>query len=444
MQQSIRKLLVRVLVVCVSVASPVFANENLIDGSAASVQRAINRTPQGGLVTIRNGSYEWNQPVSNNGKVVHLVAETLGGVTIKRNYPGNTLNLVASPSGYVEVGGIHFESDLEGAKDNYSYTMTVEQLAGLPVLIHDCSFVTGYEYALQIRGNGGVIWNCSFATKSDGLGGITFVNTSTTCEPWNQPDTMGGSPTKYGTGDPTGTRNTYVESCYFRDARIAMSNWDDNSRVVWRNNEMDNAACGSHGQETGPWGTRHWEVYGCTFKRSTSGKAFGGTAYPLGLNYWLEIRGGTGVVTNNKMDAIPSKGGVQLNVFSINRLGQIPCQTGYPAAHQVGQGWSSSSKAPFGTPIVRQDGVGAVSDPLYVWNNTGSLTTDPNYVALNQYQPDECGKGQKIGTFLQRNRDYFINAAMPGWTPFTYPHPLRKKAVGSTGSSPLPLPENSH
>jgi hypothetical protein len=40
--------------------------------------------------------------------------------------------------------------------------------------------------------------------------------------------------------------------------------------------------------------------------------------------------------------------GVQLNVFSINRKDSIPCQTAYPAARQTGQGWSGSSKAPYG------------------------------------------------------------------------------------------------
>jgi hypothetical protein len=411
-------------------------------GSASDVQAAINAARDGAIIQIANGSYNWDRQVTNSkGTVVHIMAQSLGGVTIKRSYKdGDMLLLKASPKGHVELSGIHFESDLDGSSDHFTFTVAVNQLSGKPVLIHDCSFVTGYEYAVIFVGNGGVVWNCSFATHNDVLGGIQFVNHSATCTPWNQPDTLGISPTKFGTGDPTGTLNTYVESCYFRDAWTTMSNWDDNSRVVWRYNQMYNAACGSHGQESSPWGTRHWEVYGCTFTRTTSGKAFGGTPYPLNLNYWLSLRGGTGVVTNNKMDDIPGKTGVQLNVFSINFKGQIPCQTAYPAARQIGQGWSLSSRATYGTPVVIQDGTGDITDPVYIWNNTGSEASDPNYVGLNQYQPDDCGNGELIGTFLKLNRDYFVNVAMPGWKPFTYPHPLRSQALGATGSGPLPLP----
>jgi hypothetical protein len=76
------------------------------------------------------------------------------------------------------------------------------------------------------------------------VGGITFVNTSPDDRYWNQPDSIGAS------GDPNGSLNTYVEDCSFYDADLAMSNFDDNSRVVWRHNLMSNAVLASHGQET--------------------------------------------------------------------------------------------------------------------------------------------------------------------------------------------------
>jgi hypothetical protein len=424
----------------------VSGNIYITDGSAKDVQDAINAAPNGAIIKLPNGKFAWDRQVTNSrNTAIHIMAESLGGTTITRAYRGGSmLVLNASSKGYAEVSGIHFAGNLQGSDDNWSFTLFVNQLTpnGLPVLIHDCSFVTGYEYAVQFFGNGGVVWNCSFATHTDCLGGITFVNNTSTCALWNRPDTLGGGPTKYGTGDPTGTLNTYVEACYFRDAWTAMSNWDDNSRVVWRYNTMYNACCASHGQESSTWGARHWEVYGCKFIYSTSGKAFGGSPYPLNLNYWMQIRGGTGVVTKNAMDEIPNKTGVELCVWSITRKGQIPCQTAYPAAHQTGQGWSGSSRAAYGTPVVRMDGIGAVSDPVYVWSNNGSETSNPAYVGLNQYSPDDCQNGQTIANYLQQNRDYFINVAMPEWTPFTYPHPLRAKALGASGSGPLPLPGN--
>ncbi len=414
-------------------------NVLLSNGSAADTQSAINAASNGTTIEIANGSYTWNQQVTNaNGIFVHLIAQTVGGVTITRTYTGGHLIVLnASPNGNVELGGINFTSNLTGSNDNYSFTVNVNQLSGRPVLVHDCSFVTGYEYGLQFQGNGGVVWNCSFATHSDQVGGITFVNTSSTNAPWNQPSSIGMA------GDPTGTLNTYIENCTFRDATIAMANFDDNSRVVWRYNTMNNAALASHGQETSLWGTRHWEIYGNTFNYSTSGTAFGGDAYPLNMNYWFQARGGTGVVTNNAMDDIPlNKAGVQLNVFSINRSDSISCQTGYPAARQTGQGWSASSTATYGNPVVPQDGTGDVTDPVYVWNNSGTETTDPGYVGVNQYTPDDCGNGELIQKFLQQGRDYFVNVSRPNWTPYTYPHPLRAEAGANPPptSSPTPTP----
>ena len=390
------------------------------DGSSSDVQAAIDAASDGATVVIPDGSYVWSQPVTING-FLHVVAQNYGQVTITRTYTGgDLLTMNASTAGSVELAGIVFTSNMNGASDNYSFTLMVNQLGGLPVLVHDCSFTTGYEYAIGWWGNGGVIWNCSFYTYSDLLGGISFVNTSQDDSYWNQPDSMGAS------GDPSGTLNTYVEDCSFYDAKMAMANFDDNSRVVWRHNLMSNAILASHGQETSIWGTRHWEIYGNTFVYSTSGTAFGGDSYPLTMDTWFELRGGTGVVTGNVMPDIPwGKAGIQLNVFSINRADSIPCQTGYPAAHQTGQGWSASSNATFGTPVVSYDGTGAVLDPLYVWGNTGTETSDPGYVFVNQYSPDDCGFGEQIGVFLQQNRDYFVDVAKPGWSPFTYPHPLR-------------------
>jgi hypothetical protein len=434
-----------ILLGCLSVSAYTDLGNHVLqsNGSASDTQAAINAATDGTIIQIPNGSYTWNQQVTNNKNTcIHLLAQSVGGVTITRAYTGGHLIILnASLNGYVELGGIKFTSNLGGSQDNFTFTVNVNQLSGRPVLIHDCSFVTGYEYAVQFQGNGGVVWNCSFATYSDQLGGITFVNTSATNAPWNTPDTMGGSATKYGPGDTTGTANTYIEDCLFQDMDVVCTNFDDNSRCVVRYSTLNNAALGSHGQETSIWGARHWEIYNNTFNYSTSGRAFGGDPYPLNMNTWFGVRGGTGVVTNNAMQYIPfNKTGIQLNVYSINRGDSIPCQTAYPAARQTGHGWSASSTAAYGTPVVPKDGIGDVTDPLYIWNNRGTETSDPSYIALGQYSPDDCGHGELIEAFLKQNRDYFVNVAMPGWTPYTYPHPLRARAVGAIGSGPLPLP----
>jgi len=423
-------------------------NVLLTDGSAEDTQRAIDAATNGAIIQLPAGKYHWGRPITNSNKTaIHLVARSIGGTIIERTYKGGDMLLLnASPNGNVEVSGIHFEDPYADSEVNWSFCLDVVQLSGLPVLIHDCSFVglskNGYNYLVRFVGNGGVVWNCSFASKGDMLGGITFVNTSTTSAPWNQPDSMGAGPDSTGLnlGDPTGTLDTYVENCLFQDMDVAGTNFDDNSRAVVRYCTLNNASLTSHGQETSIWGTRHWEIYNDTFNYSTGGKSYGGEKYPLNMNTWFLVRGGTGVITKNAMDDIPyNKFGSALTVFSITRKDSIPCQTAYPAAHQTGQGWSAVSTSSYGNPVVSKDGTGAIPDPIFVWGNTGTETQDPGYVGIYPFMPDECHNGQKIGTYLQEGRDYFVNEARPGWTPYTYPHPLRANALGATGAGPLEL-----
>ena len=438
---------------CLPISAYQKLSENVLlsSGSAGDTQKAIDAATDGMIIKLPSGRFHWRHPVTNSNNVaIHLIAD-LGKTTIIRAYTaGDLISLHASPNGNAEVSGIHFVDPYADSQTNFSFCLDVDQLSGLPVLIHDCSFVDmctqGYNYSLRFVGNGGVVWNCSFASKGNLLGGISFVNTTSNYALWNQADTMGAGPDSTGVnvGDPTGALNTYVENCLFEDMDLACTNFDDNSRAVLRYCTLNNASLGSHGQETSTWGARHWEIYNNTFHYSTSGTAYSGGSYPLNMNQWFGIRGGTGVITNNAMDIIPNKFGVFLTVYSINRTASIPCQTAYPAAHQTGQGWSAVSTAGYGHPVVSKDGTGAVPDPVYIWNNTGTEITNPSYVGLDQFTPDQCGNNEKIGTFLQEGRDYLVNVARPGWKPYTYPHPLRRNALGPSGSAPLALVPVGH
>jgi hypothetical protein len=199
---------------------------------------------------------------------------------------------------------------------------------------------------------------------------------------------------------------------------------------------MQDSAVNTHGQETSIYGARTWEVYGNSFKL-TAGN-------PYNMQDWFQVRGGTGVVTANSMDNIPFKGGIQLLVYSITRgmndgAGGAFCPLAYPAPRQTGWGWSANSSAAFGVGIDTNagrlvgasspgefgpDGIGATLDPVYVWNNTGTETSNPSYVFTYTFPGDNCGHSLQIATFLKQGRDYYVNVAKPNWAPYTYPHPL--------------------
>jgi hypothetical protein len=400
------------------------------DGSAADTQATINAVTSGGTVQIPNGSYTWNQQVVISGQHLTLQGASKGGVTItNQDTTSNMLDVSAGSAGHVTIANINFQT----VNRVYVYTLNLNRNIATPytVLVHDCTFTTtAYTYSIGISNNGMIIWNCTFV--GDGtLGGIICPIRSDAT--WNTPDTMG-------TADPTGVSNTYIEDCTFYDASTACTDFEDDSRAVVRHCTINDAALATHGQESGPFGVRHCEFYDNVFHYNSSGTGPSGKSYPLAMNYWIDLRGGTLVCTGNQMDDIPyGKTQIELNVYSIQWPGQIPCQTAYPAARQVGYGWSASSTTPFGNPVVLQDGIGQAQNPVYVWDNTGDATTDPAYVGPVDFSSDGCGNGLYASQFIQQGRDYYINVAKPSWARYTYPHPLRS-GTGAPPPSPTPPP----
>jgi hypothetical protein len=433
----------------------VSGNTYTTNGSQSDVQAACSAAPDDGSVTvlIPNGAYTWTGTLTVT-HAVNLQGQSGAGVVITdQNSTGDMISVNGSANANTTVSNISFVDGV--ANSNFLFMLDVNRKinSNYTVCVYNCNFNQNgiFNYSARCLANGIIWWNDTFIGSGDnGDGGISFV-----CQQygytssWNTPDTLG-------TQDATGLGNSYVENCTFYDAPTACCNFDDNSRVVWRNNTISNAGMSSHGQETSVFGARHWEVYNNVFIYSSSGTGPSGAKYPLSMNYWFFVRGGTGVITNNAMQDIPfNKTGVMLNVFSITRgmddgAGGIFCPLAYPAPHQTGWGWSSSSSAYWGigqdnNPSLlvggafAPDGRGAALDPVYIWNNTGTETSDPNYVGTQTYLPDNCGTGQVISTYLRQNRDYFVNVASPTWAPYTYPHPLHT-AYASGNPPPTPTP----
>jgi hypothetical protein len=412
------------------------------NGSQSDVQAACNAARDNGTVTvvIPNGTYSWTGTLTIR-KSLTLAGASSTGVKINNNLAsGPMISATAGAGGHINIYWLNIvQIARNGGGKAFALVIDRSEPTKYTVLVHDCTFSSGsiFNYMVLCQDNGIIFWNDTFI--GDGpkdplaAGGISFVcDKYGPTSSWNTPDT-------YGTQDTTGLGNSYVEDCKFYDATTGISNFDDNSRVVWRYNTMQECSLGSHGQETSIYGTRSWEIYNNTFIHPTSGVGPSGNSYPMNINGWFGVRGGSGVVFNNQMDDIPSKTGIGLCVFSINRADSIPCQTAYPAARQTGQGWSASSRATYGNPVVAQDGKGAVTEGVYIWGNTGSETADPGYVGSTQYSPDDCGNGKLVTEFLKKGRDYFIGTAKPNYRPYQYPHPLHTAFAG-TGASRTPTP----
>jgi hypothetical protein len=398
------------------------------NGSQSDVQAACNAAPDNGTVTvvIPNGTYQWSGNLAINHAVT-VAGASANGVIIDNDFAtGDMIDATSSANGHVNIYWLNIvQIANNGAVSRFALSCNRTEPSSYTVLVHDCTFKCGsiYNYMVQCQANGIIFWNDTFIgdgpNDPNAIGGISFVcGKYGATSSWNTPST-------YGTQDVSGLANTYIENCTFYDG--AGGNVDDNSRVVARDSTFQGTSLWSHGQETSIYGARQFEIYNNTFKYPTSGTGPSGNTYPMNTQCFWGGRGGAG------------KNEISLTVYSINRADSIPCQVAYPAARQTGQGWSASSTATFGNPAVSYDGIGAVTEGVYIWGNTGTGPSDPHFVGLDQYAPDDCGHGLLVTQFLQQGRDYFVGTAKPNYNPYQYPHPLHT-AFAVTGASRTPTP----
>jgi len=172
----------------------------------------------------------------------------------------------------------------------------------------------------------------------------------------------------------------YIEDNYFSGCRHSIAG-GMGARYVARYNliERNRSSHGidAHGKPSNyinERGTRKYEIYGNIIK-----------------NPWIEIydpngiaiRGGDGVIFNNIIEDMQV--GISLRVDNCGEGGEwYPCT--YPVIDQIRE--------------------------LYIWNNE----------FLNCYK--QIAVDSVYQNLIQENRDYYLYER-PGYTPYTYPHPLR-------------------
>lgn len=302
---------------------------------------------------------------------------------------------------------------------------------GKPVLIHDCWFAAsgdggGVTFQIQTNSNRGVVWNCSFDASPFAQSPSVFECTnSNLADSWSSPSTMGMT-------DTNGMSNFYIEDCDFH-AWLNATDFGDNSKGVLRRCLLNNTGLGTHGADTGEIGVRHYEFYDNEFVFNGYSD---GTTFPL--NQWFYLRGGTGVIADNITPEIhsqdyPHKYGVNMTVMQLQRAaGPDMCHGAnvpgiqYPATRQVGMGRVTGTA---GNDSVTYKGD---SEPLYIWGNTAGLG-----VSTSNFGGNECVNPDSSVDYIVSGRDFFNDGtAKPGYTKYTYPHPLRS----SKSSSGLPSP----
>jgi hypothetical protein len=93
-----------------------------------------------------------------------------------------------------------------------------------------------------------------------------------------------------------------------------------------------------------------------------------------------------------------------------------------------------------GWPCKDQIGRGSnqTSEPVYEWNNTMN-GANTNIQVNNTWLP-QCTNPQP-SDHIKEGRDYFTDTPRPGYTPYTYPHPMTTSGfTGDDPTKPLPPP----
>lgn len=397
-------LLLSALVVVEAQASTI----NAASCSTSAVQAAINSAATGDTVYAPAGSCSWagvtvNKSITLQGAGIGKTNITLSG--------DPSLTITKQASGIIRLKGFTFTASGRGSMSQ-PITIQGPWKAAQPVIIQDNRFDQSGNGLFHITVPGGMIFsnNVSNGGWDDGAFNIKISNTS---ESWTTADSLGMR-------DTNGTWNHYIENNTFYGHSNGIMDCDDNCRVVLRYNTLSYGGYNSHGKDSSPYGTRHFEIYNNTWLYPESNSQL------ANVNWIIWVRGGTGVIFNN---AIPNvigqawgdKHEVRLNIRGAEDIRpQGTCSNvSYPVPNQLGQ---------------NHNGTSAFTDPIYIWGNTGNFRIF-----------DGWGWGNPCGfnwsTFFQWGRDgVSTGTPKPGYTPYTYPHPLAASGAPLPPPTPLPAP----
>ena len=417
------------------------ATYNAASCNSSDVQTAINSAANGDTVRIPAGNCSWVSGISTSKQITLIGAGSGTSGTVISCGASSATNLLTVTSGRsynTQIANMRFLPGTCASGSNYIVTKG----SGKPILLHDVYFNLlnfAMSRAIDWQALGGVIWNMTMESTDIYMSRQAYGSESGSLRvmsprAWDTASTMG-------TLDTKGDQNLYIE-----DSRITyigqFPDVDDNGRVVIRHSTLVGASGATHGT-TSTHGGRHAEIYDCSllFTHPPNGYERNESRH-----YWA--RAATFLATGNRIER-PSGGfgagySFVLCVENASRAGQWGCCTSYPCpgppsdtgpmphSHQVGWG---------------HNGYQHVSDPVYIWDNTGTGATT---YALSFNDGDRDCKGINPSTgkyytttdFLQSGRDYFLNAgAKPGWARYTYPHPLRQSKSPPT-TSPSSPPQN--
>jgi hypothetical protein len=399
---------------------------------------------QGTVTSFSGSTLVMNITSSGGSGTTHrwLIA-TIPSTVLINNSTTAMFSVTEDSVGNTRVGGFKIAAGT-GAGDGIDFISG----GGQAIVFHDAWVEQVYASGDSVHTsiNRGLVYNVSFDSSPFSMSQLAIH-----LQPFDATAWMTTS--FFGMNDTNGLHNFYVENCDFHAYLNATDN-DEGARSVFRYSLWDNAAMGTHGADTGPFGSRYFEFYNNTnvFNGYSDGTTFS-------MNWWFFIRGGTFVIHDNTIPALtsqdyPNKADLNMTVMNLQRnSGPNPCwgagTTGgadYRAPHQVGlgnvtgtalDGMGLSTYSP-GSGYAAQ--YAGDSEPGYAWANSRQPLTN---IGVSDYGPgntDSCPSSPAPDTssnYIIANRDYFNGTTpKPGYTPYTYPHPLAQAASANNSVNP--------
>lgn len=381
--------------------------------SQADIQTAIDSANDGDIVKVPAGTCIWSSKVLISGKGVTVKGAGIGKTIIKNQITGTS----SYDSAFRVIG-----------KNGKPWRITGFEIVGVEGYpggsINAVGvYITGNSKNWRVDNNkfnklnGRVIWSNGSPTYGlidhnifdmlDGFQGMYIKNLNMGGESQGNGDWM--------TSSSIGTEEAvYVEDNTFNypepNKVSAMIDCNGGGRFVVRYNTIINTTVHAHGGGDSPGSSEHrscrqWEIYhnNISFNKASN--------HPAAIT----LRGGTGVIFNNEVEGNfnnfaklacyrvgftdPEKDGPwgQCNGSSLVD-GNTSGMNGYPCLDCPGRGQDS--------------GIGTTQalEPVYSWNNT-----------LNGVSKDAFAQ---YPTHTILNTDYYNGVQKPGYTPYTYPHPL--------------------
>jgi len=361
--------------------------------SADDVASAIALAFSGDTVIIPAGECTWatNRTYLSVNKAITLTGEGQGITIITLSDSGG---LYGNGTIRISAAATVRSMTINGSNVNRVTAFSVSTANGWRITDIDYNGGTAGAYFVIVGNTYGLIDNNDI-TGAAGTAELIFIRGPT--DSWQTVNSIGGAD------------NVFIENNTFNGSGY-VCDINSNGRAVIRYNTITGKMkVDGHGiaSNTPAHSFRHMEIYNNLWTNVEEGGSWNA----------IEFRGGTGRIFNNTINntllgKIVLKDYCVLSGRYSNCGDRYNCPSDYPITDQVGRGYITGD----------QD-----LEPLYLWNNSKNASTGTNVDAAVA----ACDEGDfTMGDIIMIDRDYFESeakpAAMDGYTPYTYPHPLHK------------------